>query len=117
MLQITEAAEFVIQQIREQNDVPGSAALRIAPVETPGGGVGVGFAFTEGPEDGDQTVSEREGFRVYISPELADAFDNAALEANQSDEGFELELRTQADLHDHGHDHVHDHGNHQQPPT
>ncbi len=117
MLQITEAAEFAIKQIREQNDVPGSAALRIAAVETPGGGVGVGFAFTDGPEEGDQAVSEREGFRVYISPDLAAAFDNAALEANQSEEGFELELRTQADLHDHGHDHVHDHGNHQQPPT
>jgi Fe-S cluster assembly iron-binding protein IscA len=101
MLQITEAAETALKQIRQENDFPDSAALRIAAVRTPEGGTGIGFAFTDGPEEGDATISEKADFRVYLSPDLMDGFDGAALDATASEEGIELELRSQSGMHDH----------------
>ena len=113
MLEITEAAEAEIRRLREEIEVPASSALRISPVSTPGGAMGVGFAFTDGPEQGDQTISEREDFRVYLAPELTEAFDNAALEGSINDDGVELELRTQSDMLAQPHDnHIHDHDGH-----
>jgi Fe-S cluster assembly iron-binding protein IscA len=99
MLQITETAEGAIKRIRQENDVPESAALRIAPVPQADGQVGVGFTFTEGPEEGDQAIAEKQDFRVYLAPELTGPFENAELEANVGEEGIELELRMQAGEH------------------
>jgi Fe-S cluster assembly iron-binding protein IscA len=101
MLQITEAAESALRRIRHENDVPTTTALRIGAVQRPGGGVGIGFAFTDGPEDGDATISEKEDFLVYLSRELVVPLGEAALEATSDDDGITLELRTQAQLHDH----------------
>ena len=101
MLQITEAAEAALRKIRGENDFPDSAALRIAAVRTPEGGTGIGFAFTDGPEEGDETVSDKADFRVYLSPDLVEGFSGAALDATASDEGIELELRSQTGMHDH----------------
>jgi Fe-S cluster assembly iron-binding protein IscA len=105
MLQITEAAETALRRIRQENDVPHDAALRISAIQAPGGEVGIGFAFTDGPEEDDEAISEKEDFQVYLSPELA-ALGDAALEATSDEDGIKLELRTQAQLHDHvGEDH------------
>jgi Fe-S cluster assembly iron-binding protein IscA len=101
MLQISEAAEAALRRIRQENDVSDSAALRIDTVQTRGGEAGIGFAFTDGPEVGDQMVSEKEGFLVYLAEELAVPFGNAALDATANHEGITLELRTQAQLHNH----------------
>jgi Fe-S cluster assembly iron-binding protein IscA len=101
MLQISEAAEAALRRIREENDVPDTAALRIDTVQTREGDAGIGFAFTDGPEDGDQMVSEKEGFLVYLAEDLAVSFGNAALDATANHEGITLELRTQAQLHNH----------------
>lgn len=101
MLQISEAAEAALRRIRQENDVPDSAALRIDTVQTQGGDAGIGFAFTDGPEDGDQTVSEKEDFQVYLAKELAEPLGDAALDATSNHEGITLELRTQAQLHNH----------------
>ncbi len=102
MLQITEAAEQAIRLIREDSELPESTALRIAPIPTDEGGVAIGFAFTDGPDAGDLTISDKEDFRVYLAPDLTRAFDGAALDATASEEGVELELRTQAELHENG---------------
>jgi Fe-S cluster assembly iron-binding protein IscA len=102
MLQITAAAEQAIRLIREDSELPESTALRIAPIPGPDGGVAIGFAFTDGPDDGDLTISDKEDFRVYLAPDLTRAFDGAALDATASEEGVELELRTQAELHENG---------------
>ncbi len=102
MLQITEAAENAIRMLRAGSELPESTALRIATIPADEGGVEIAFAFTEGPDEGDLTVSEKEDFRVYLAPDLIEPFENAALEATADDEGIELMLRTQADLHDNG---------------
>ena len=110
MLQITETAEGAIRRIRQENDLPETIALRIAPAPAPDGSLGVGFTFTENPEQGDQAISERDDFRVYLSPELAGPFDDAELNATVEDDRIELELRSQGGHHDHDHDHEgHDH--------
>ena len=111
MLQITEAAEAVIKQVRTQNELPDTAALRLAEMPVPDG-VGIGFTFTDAPEEGDQTISRGADFTVYLSSELVGPLDNAILEAAPPEEGGGLELRAQGQLHDHGHEghegHMHD---------
>jgi Fe-S cluster assembly iron-binding protein IscA len=103
MLQITEAAEAVIRQVRTENEVPDTAALRIAPVEVPDG-AGIGFTFTNEPTEGDQTISRGADFTVYLASELAGPLDKAVLEAGPPEQGG-LELRAQGQTHDHDHDH------------
>lgn len=111
MLQITEAAEAVIKQVRTENELPDTAALRLAQIPVPDG-VGIGFTFTDTPEEGDQTISRGPEFTVYLSSELVEPLDNAVLEAAPPEEGGGLELRAQGQLHDHGHEghegHTHD---------
>jgi hypothetical protein len=58
MLQIRDSAETALRRIRSENEVAHDAAVRIGPIETLDGLIGIGFAFTDGPEDGDQTVYE-----------------------------------------------------------
>ena len=100
MLQITEAAEAALRRIREEEDSV-SSALRIGAVQAPGGAAGIGFAFTDGPEDGDQTISEKDDFHVYLAKELAVPLGDAALDTTSNYEGITLELRTQAQLNNH----------------
>ena len=102
MLEITEAAEAAIRTIRDQSDHPDSTALRIAPIPAPDGGVSIGFGFTEGPDEGDVAITDKEDFRVYLAAELVRPFDGAILAATSDEEGVTLELRTQAELHDNG---------------
>jgi Fe-S cluster assembly iron-binding protein IscA len=111
MLQITEAAESVIKQVRAENELPETAALRLTEVPVPDG-VGIGFTFTDSPEEGDQTISRGNDFTVYLAANLVGPLDNAVLEASPPGEGGGLELRAQGQLHDHGHEdhegHAHD---------
>jgi len=108
MLQITEAAEAVIRQVRTENEIPDTTALRIEPVEVPDG-AGIGFTFTDEPTEGDQTISRGADFTVFLASELVAPLDKAVLEAGPPDQGG-LELRPQGQVHDHdGHEgHTHD---------
>ena len=110
MLQITEAAEAVIRQVRTENEIPDTTALRIEPVEVPDG-AGIGFTFTDEPTEGDQTISRGADFTVYLASELVAPLDKAVLEAGPVEKGG-LELRPQGQVHDHDHDghegHTHD---------
>jgi Fe-S cluster assembly iron-binding protein IscA len=98
MLQIRDSAETALRRIRSENDVPQDAAVRIGAIETLDGLIGIGFAFTDGPEDGDQTVFDRENFRVYLASELALSLTAAAIEATGDEEGVALQLRSQEEL-------------------
>ena len=101
MLQIRDSAETALRRIRSENDVAHDAAVRIGPIETLDGLIGIGFAFTDGPEDGDQTISEREDFRVYVASEMALSLTAAAIEATDDWEGVTLQLRSQEELNGH----------------
>jgi Fe-S cluster assembly iron-binding protein IscA len=98
MLQITDAAETALRRIRLETDVPEDATVRIGPISTPDGVVGIGFAVTDGPETGDQKISATEDFQVYLAPELARRLKEAALEVTADMEGITLQLRTQDQL-------------------
>ena len=102
MFEITEGAERAIRRMRAESAQAGTTSLRIAPVLTIDGGVTIGIAFTEGPEEGDTEVTSKRDFRVFISSELASSFERVALQTTSDEEGIEVELRAQADLHDFG---------------
>jgi Fe-S cluster assembly iron-binding protein IscA len=101
MLQISASAETALRRIRQENEFPETSAVRIGSVRTPGGVAGIGFAFTDEPEETDQLLSAREEFRVYLSEELAIPFEDAALDATSDEDGITLELRTQVQLQNH----------------
>lgn len=98
MLQISHAAETALRRIRLESEVPKNSTVRIGAIKTADGVVGIGFAFTDGPEDDDLRVSEVEDFQVYLAPELAGRLTEAALEVTESEEGITLQLRTQEQL-------------------
>jgi L-alanine-DL-glutamate epimerase-like enolase superfamily enzyme len=98
MFQISDSAEKALRQIRLENGIPPDAAVRIGPIETDDGEVGIGYAFTGGPEGGDQKISDVEDFQVYLTEELAASLNEAALELTANEEGITLQLRTQEQL-------------------
>ncbi len=102
MLQISEAAENAIRMLRAGSELPESTALRIATIPGTDGHIEIAYAFTEGPDEGDLRISEKDDFLVYLAPDLIEPFEHAALEATADEEGVSLELKTQADLHQNG---------------
>jgi Fe-S cluster assembly iron-binding protein IscA len=121
MLQITESAAGLLKQVRADNNLPESAALRIQPVDTPQHGqADIGFTFTSGPESQDQTITDQPDLHVYVAPELATPLSEAVLDTVETPGGTELQLRVEGsghEGHDHsGHDHSgHDHSGHDHP--
>ena len=103
MLQITEAAESVIKQVRAENQLPETAALRLTEAPSPEG-VGINLMFTDTPEEGDQTITQGGDLTVYLSANLVEPLENAVLEAAPPEQGGGLEIRAQGQLHDHGHE-------------
>jgi hypothetical protein len=97
MFQISDSAQKALRQIRLENGIPPDAAVRIGAIEADGR-VGIGFAFTDGPEGGDQQISDVEDFQVYLAEELAVSLTEAALELTSNEEGITLQLRTQEQL-------------------
>jgi Fe-S cluster assembly iron-binding protein IscA len=102
MLQIRDSAETALRRIRSENDFPEDAAVRIGAIETLDGLLGIGFAFTDGPEDGDHMIFERQDFRVFLASELALSLTAAAIEATGDEEGVALQLRSQEELNGNG---------------
>ncbi|MGH2723726.1 MAG: hypothetical protein ACRDI0_05580 [Actinomycetota bacterium] len=109
MLEITESAVDVIKTVREENQLPDSAALRIELVQEQEQ-EGIGFSFTGGPQEGDQTVAEGDDLTVYLAQELSDPLSGAILDAREIEGSVQLELR---DREGKGHDHDHDHEGHE----
>jgi hypothetical protein len=98
MFQISEAAETALRRIREESDVPPDAAVRIGRIKDTDGLPGIGFAFTDGPEDGDQTISSATDFPVYLADDLAIRLSEAALQMTSNAEGITLQLQTREQL-------------------
>jgi Fe-S cluster assembly iron-binding protein IscA len=98
MFQVSDSAEKALRQIRLENGIPPEAAVRIGAIETEDGGVGIGYAFTDGPQSGDHMISDVEDFRVYLADELAVSLGEAGLELTANEEGITLHLRTQEQL-------------------
>jgi Fe-S cluster assembly iron-binding protein IscA len=94
MLQLTSAAATQLAQARESQGLPDSFGLRVFGEPQPGGGVSLGLAFAEVPAEDDQ-VSEQEGTRLFVAPEVVEPLATAALDVEETPEGVKLILTEQ----------------------
>jgi iron-sulfur cluster assembly protein len=78
MLTLTENATDVIRGIREREDRPDTAGLRIATSE--GGDRRLSATAADGPERGDEVI-ENSGARVFLDQNAATMLDDQMLDA------------------------------------
>ena len=97
MLQITPDAAAFLAELREGQDVPDTYGLRIFPESTEPDEVTVGLGFTDTPADGDH-VSEQDGLRVFVAPELAAPLEDAAIDVTADDGARRLVFRPQDEV-------------------
>lgn len=86
MLQVSSSAASMLANVRVQRGLADDVGIRIsAAPATDGNGTNLRLGFVEAPLEGDQ-VTETEGTRVFVAPELAEALDTAMLDtAEDSD--------------------------------
>jgi Fe-S cluster assembly iron-binding protein IscA len=91
MLQVTEAAVSVFQEILQREEVSGGA-IRLAPVTGPTGESEIGIQTVEGPRQGD-APTEAAHLDVFVAEDLAQPLDAAVLDAEETEGGTKLVLR------------------------
>jgi Fe-S cluster assembly iron-binding protein IscA len=96
VLQITQGAAALLTELRKGQDVPDDYGLRVFPETTQPGEVTIGLGFTDAPAAGDQ-VTEKEGLKVFVAPELAAPLDDAAIDVTQEDGASRLVFRPQSE--------------------
>ena len=96
MLQITPGAATFLSELRRGQDVPDTYGLRIFPESTEPDEVTVALGFTDAPADGDQ-VTEQDGLRVFVAPELAAPLDDAAIDVTAEEGTPRLVFRPQVE--------------------
>jgi Fe-S cluster assembly iron-binding protein IscA len=84
MLQVTRSAASTLAGARAQEGLPDHFGVRIfaGATATPDMKSAYQFGFVEAPETSDQ-VTEAEGTRVFVAPEVADSLENALLDAEE----------------------------------
>ena len=97
VLQITNGAATFLSELRRGQDVPETYGLRIYPESTEQDEVTVALGFTDAPADGDH-VTEHDGLRVFVAPELAAPLDEAAIDVTADEEAPRLVFRPQGEL-------------------
>ena len=97
MLQITHDAANFLSDLRRGQDVPETYGLRIFPESTEPDEITVGLGFTDAPADGDH-VTEQDGLRVFVAPELAAPLEDAAIDVTADDGAPRLVFRPQGEL-------------------
>ncbi len=97
MLQITPDAATFLSELRRGQDVPETYGLRVFPEASEPGEVTIGLGFTESPAEGDQ-VTEQDGLRVFVAPELATPLEGAAIDVTAEEGTERLVFRPQGEL-------------------
>ena len=97
MLQITPDAATFLSELRRGHDMPDTYGLRVFPESTASGKVSIGLGFTDDPLDGDQ-VTEQDGLRVFVAPELAEPLDDAEIDVAAEDGTSRIVFRPQRQL-------------------
>ena len=92
MLQITQEATGVVQEMRAQRGIPDGYGLRVYSDNTDDGQQAIRLGFADEPFEGDQ-VTEAESARVFVSPDLADALADIVIDVDRDDEEIRLVLR------------------------
>ncbi|MGI8829765.1 MAG: HesB/IscA family protein [Candidatus Limnocylindria bacterium] len=96
MLEITQKAAALLTELRNGQDVPEEFGLRVYPETSQPGEVTIGLGFTDTPADGDQ-VTEKDGLKVFVAPELAEPLEAATIDVAQEDGASQLVFRPQAE--------------------
>lgn len=98
MLQITHDAAQLLTELRRGQDLPEDHGLRVfAETTEPAGEITIGLGFTDAPAQGDQ-VTEQEGLKVFVAPEVAAPLEDAAIDVTAGDNGTQrLVFRPQAE--------------------
>ena len=86
MLQITHDAAQLITQLREGQDVPEDHGLRVFAEASEPGEITIALGFTEAPLQGDE-VTEQDGLKVFVAPEVAAPLQDAAIDVTPADDG------------------------------
>ena len=98
MLQITNGAATFLTELRRGQDVPDTHGLRVFPESAEPGEITIGLGFTDSPLEGDQ-VTEKDGLKVFVAPELAAPLNEAAIDvAAETDGAARLIFRPQGEL-------------------
>jgi len=97
MLQVTDAAIGILKQMRDDTpEAPDGAAVRLQ-LTSVGEEPGLGFGFSEEPQEGDLTVAEHEEIKVYLAPELVEPLAEAVVDTVDTDEGEQLVLKSRGE--------------------
>ena len=96
MLEITKSAAALLTELREGQEVPDSYGVRVFPEAAQPGEVTIGLGFAEQPAAGDQ-VTEQDGMKVFVAPELAAPLEDAAIDVTQEDGAARLVFRPQGE--------------------
>lgn len=96
MLQVSSNAAAALEEARNAQEVPQNYGVRIYGEPDEQGQVGIGLAFSEAPEDGDQ-VTEQAGTEIYIDPQVAEPLADSMIDLEQTDEGPQLVLKPQGE--------------------
>jgi Fe-S cluster assembly iron-binding protein IscA len=94
MLQLTHDAATELSQARRAQGLPDTCGIRVFGEPRSADELAIGITFAEVPAEDDE-VTEREGTRVFIAPEVAAPLSSAALDVQRSPEGTKLVLTRQ----------------------
>ena len=86
MLQITHDAAELITALRRGQDVPDDHGLRIYAEDSDPNEITIALGFTDAPATGDQ-VTEQDGLKVFVAPEVAAPLQDAAIDVTPADDG------------------------------
>ena len=87
MLQITHEAAQLLTKLRRGQDLPEDHGLRVfAESNEAESEITIGLGFADAPVQGDQ-VTEQEGLKLFVAPELAEPLTDAAIDVTEADDG------------------------------
>ena len=92
MLEITKGAAALLTELRKGQEVPENYGVRVFPETAQPGEVTIGLGFAEQPAAGDQ-VTEQDGMKVFVAPELAAPLEDAAIDVTDEDGAARLMFR------------------------
>lgn len=94
MLEITQGAAALLTELKKGQEVPDDYGVRVFPESAEPGEITIGLGFADGPTEGDQ-VTEQDGLKVFVAPELATPLQDAAIDVAQDNGAARLIFRPQ----------------------
>src|SRR5207247_387925 len=94
MLQLTHDAATELAEARRAQGLPDTCGIRVFGEPQAGDELAIGLTFAELPAEDDE-VTEREGTRLFVAPEVAAPLSSAALDVQRTPEGTKLVLTPQ----------------------